>query len=239
LSKIRSSALSLQVLIQDGIKGFMSSQFDSSKFDSGQPNSGAPLSGQIPLNLRPEPVYDFENFIEAASNADALKIVQAWPNWTSAALLLLGPSGSGKTHLGKAWAANADGATFIDDAHAQDETMLFDAINRALSGEISGLILAAPDMFTPAMPDLRSRLGAMPKAVLQDHDDAALEPILRHLFAQTGREVSRDVVEYMLKYTDRSVSALRGLVGELDIAAGAAKSDITKRFVGKYLDGRG
>jgi len=88
------------------------------------------------------------------------------------------------------------------------------------------------------MPDLRSRLGAIPKAVLQDHNDEALEPILRHLFAQTGREVSRDVVQYMLKYTDRSIAALRCLVNELDVAAGAAKTDITKRFVGKFLEQR-
>lgn len=202
---------------------------------SSPPLSGPPLSGQIPLNLRPEPKYDFENFIETASNVDALKIIRAWPNWPSAVLLLLGPSGSGKTHLGQAWAAAHADVLFIDDAHSQDETQLFDTINRALSGELAGLVLAAPEMFTPAMPDLRSRLGAMPKAVLQDHDDEALEPILRHLFAQTGREVSLDLVEYMLKHTDRSVAALRVLVSELDVAASGAKSDLNKYFVSRYL----
>ena len=197
-----------------------------------------PLSEQIPLNLRPEPVYDFENFVETAANADVLTILRAWPNWPSPVLLLLGPSGSGKTHLGRAWAAGGGDRLFIDNAHTQDETLLFDAINRALSGELAGLILAAPEIFTSDMPDLRSRLGAIPKAVLQDHNDEALEPILRHLFAQTGREVSRDVVQYMLKYTDRSIAALRCLVNELDVAAGAAKTDITKRFVGKFLEQR-
>jgi len=208
---------------------------------SGPPKSRPPISGQIPLNLRPQPIYDFENFVETASNADALKIVQAWPNWPSAALWLLGPHGSGKTHLGTAWAQRmrADGsdtALFIDAAHMQDETQLFDAINRALSGQIAGLIIAAPEIFSPAMPDLTSRLNAMPKAVLQDHNDEALEPILRHLFAQAGREVSRDVVEYILKYSERSVASLRSLVIDLDVAASAAKVDITKRYVGKFLE---
>lgn len=202
-----------------------------------------PITGQIPLNLRPDPVYDFENFIETRANLEALKIVQAWPNWPSAALWLLGPSGSGKTHLGTAWAEKmrASGTfdgMFLDEVQKTDETYLFDIINRALSGQISGLIIAAPDIFTPAMPDLASRLRAMPKAVLREHDDADLEPILRHLFAQQGRDISRDVVEYILKYTDRSVAALRNLVMDLDISASAAKLDITKRFVAKYLGGR-
>ncbi len=200
--------------------------------------SGAHFPKQIPLNLRPEPVYDFENFIESASNRDALKIVQAWPNWPSAALLLLGPQGSGKTHLGCAWAACHAGVVFIDNAQHQEETALFDMINRALSGDIAGLLLASSVIFTPNMPDLRSRLNAMPKAVLQDHDEDSLEPVLRHLFAQTGREVSKDVVAFMLENTDRSISALRNLVSELDIAAGAAKTDVTKYFVSRYLKAR-
>ncbi|MEP1229599.1 MAG: DnaA/Hda family protein [Litorimonas sp.] len=194
------------------------------------------LSGQIPFNLRPEPAYNFDNFVKTASNSDALKIVQAWPNWPSATLLLLGPHGSGKTHLGQAWALNTQGVMFVDDAHQQDETRLFDLINRALNGDVKGLMLSAPDVFVASIPDLRSRLGAMPKAVLKEQDDEALEPILRHLFAQTGREVSKDVVDYILKFTDRSVSALRVLVNDLDVSAGAAKTDVTKRFVSRYLD---
>ena len=198
--------------------------------------SGSSVSGQIPFNLRPEPAYNFDNFTQTASNLEALKIVKAWPNWPSAVLLLLGPSGSGKTHLGQAWASQSNGAIFIDDAERQDETWLFDQINQALNGQISGLMLAARDIFTPAMPDLRSRLNAMPKAVLKEQDDEALEPILRHLFAQTGREVSKDVVDYILKFSDRSVNALRALVSALDIEAGAAKTDVTKRFVSRYLE---
>lgn len=195
-------------------------------------------ANQIPLNLRPEPEYSYDSFIETPANADALRIIKAWPNWPSAALLLLGPAGSGKTHLGQAWAKTSGGG-FIDDAQGESEADIFDAINRALSGQSKGLLIASDTIWTPDMPDLSSRLGAMPKVILQEQDDASLEPILRQLFAQTGREVRRDVVKFMLKYTDRSVSALRGLVGELDLAAGAAKADVTKNFVSKYLKSRG
>lgn len=193
-------------------------------------------SAQIPLNLHPDAVYSFENFIVASSNADALKILRAWPAWPSPVLFLLGPSGSGKTHLGKAWAGAHEGVEFIDDAHLQDEMALFETINAALAGVIPGLLLCAPQLPRPAMPDLCSRYKAIPKALLHEHDDDSLEPIVRKLFSECGREVSRDVVQYILSYTDRSVSALRRLVLGLDSAASAAKSDVTKRFVGKYLE---
>lgn len=192
---------------------------------------------QIPLNLRPDAPYSFQTFYETPSNQDALALVKAYPNWPSPILLLLGPKGSGKTHLGEAW-AQAHGGQFLDDAETLDEAQLFDAINRALSGTGKGLMLAARMLWGAKMPDLNSRLGAIPKAQLLEPDDDSLEPILRSLFAQTGRDVSRDVVGYILKHTDRSVSALKTLVSELDLAAGSAKSDLTKAFVAKYLKTR-
>lgn len=195
------------------------------------------MPDQIPLNLRPDAPYNFQTFLETPSNQDALKLVKAWPNWPSPILLLLGPKGSGKTHLGRAW-AQEHGGQFLDDVEGLDEAMLFDAINRVLSGADKGLMLAAKTLWQAQMPDLNSRLGAIPKAQLYEHDDDSLEPILRGLFSQTGREVSRDVVEYILKYTDRSVSALKILAGELDLAAGSAKADLTKAFVAKYLKTR-
>jgi len=164
-------------------------------------------------------------------------MLRARERWPSAAVLVLGPSGSGKTHLGRAW-QNKTVGEFIDDAHLADETALFDAINRALAGQISGLVLAsahAPTEWGVAMPDLKSRLNAMPTLTLAEHDEASLEPILRELFSQAGRVVGQDVVTFILCKTERSVDVLRELVLELDIEAGSKKADLTKAFVAKYL----
>lgn len=192
---------------------------------------------QIPLNLRPQGRQDFSNFNLSAGNQAAVTMLRAPDRWTSAAFLLLGPTGSGKTHLGQAWQSEFDG-TFIDDAESVDETLLFDTINRALAGEISGLLLAStlsPKLWGIAMPDLKSRLFSMPTFTLAEHDEESLEPILRTLFGQVGREVSQDVVTFVLRQTERSVEALRELVHELDVEAGSKKADLTKAFVAKFL----
>jgi len=192
---------------------------------------------QIPLNLRPALRHSFANFHVTPGNHAAVTMLRARDRWPSAALLILGPKGSGKTHLGQAWQSKTDGL-FIDDAHLGDEKVLFDAINRALAGKITGLVLAsssAPTAWNVSMPDLNSRLKAMPTLTLAEHDEISLEPILREFFAQAGRVVGQDVVTFVLRQCDRSVDALRDLVMELDVAAGSKKADLTKAFVAKYL----
>jgi chromosomal replication initiation ATPase DnaA len=194
-------------------------------------------AGQIPFDLTPAPDFTFESFIEAPSNAGALNVVRSWPAWPAAAMMLLGPEGTGKTHLGEAWRAVSNGV-FIDDAHTQSDGDMFGMINRALRGEIPGLLLASrvpPADWGVTLPDLTSRLGAMPVMQLHEPDDDSLHPITRALFAQQGREVGRDVVDYLLKYTDRSVPALRATIRLIDEAASSAKADVTKVFAAKVV----
>ena len=192
---------------------------------------------QIPLDLAPVPQLTFETFIEAPSNAGALNTLLAWPAWPAPAMLLLGPEGTGKTHLGEAWLARSHGI-FIDAAHTREDGELFGFINRALRSEIPGLLLASrvvPDDWGVQLPDLKSRLGAMPKIELFEPDDESLRPITRALFERRGRVVPEDVIDYLLRHADRSVPALRRLIARIDDDASSAKADVTKHFVARAL----
>ena len=40
-----------------------------------------------------------DDFLGGASNTDALRLIEAWPDWPDRMLLLIGPEGSGKSHL--------------------------------------------------------------------------------------------------------------------------------------------
>lgn len=195
---------------------------------------------QIPLELSPEPASGFESFIITDSNRIAVTALRAWPDWPAPILLLLGPEGTGKTHLGEAWQSLSCGV-LIDDADKAAEADLFAQMNLALNGDVSGLLLTSRKPIKEwgvEMPDLRSRLSNTPVMVMDDYDEEVLEPLLRQLFQNRGRVVTKDLVDYLLRYEDREVGALRNLVRALDETALEEKADLTKHFAAQYLSGR-
>src|SRR3984957_12108260 len=48
-----------------------------------------------------------DNFLEGPANAEALALVERWPDWPNRIMLLVGPEGSGKSHLAAIWAEQA------------------------------------------------------------------------------------------------------------------------------------
>lgn len=192
---------------------------------------------QIPLALSPEPIHSFASFLISESNASAVKAVRAWPDWPFPIMMLAGPQGTGKSHLGRAWVSET-GGVFIDDASKIEETELFKVMNHALNGEILGLLIAdrkMPNEWGVKMPDLQSRLSSTPIVLIEEHDDEILEPIVRKLFQDRGRNVSQDLIGYLLNYQERSVAAQRIIAAELETAAQRLKADLTKAFAAKYL----
>jgi len=139
--------------------------------------------------------------------------------------------------MGQAWSAEA-GGVFVDDASTVSEIELFTIMNQALNGDITGLLLAdrlAPGEWLVQTADLRSRLKNTPLVAIEEHDDDILEPIIRRLFEDKGRVVSQDLIAYLLKYQERSISAQRVITAELEVAAQRQKADLTKAFAAKYL----
>ena len=45
-----------------------------------------------------------DNFLEGPANAEALGLIDCWPDWPNRVMLLVGPEGSGKSHLAAIWA---------------------------------------------------------------------------------------------------------------------------------------
>lgn len=64
------------------------------------------LTGQLPLEFKPEPYLGKEDFMVAACNYEAFKLVDSWPDWPFFAICIYGPEGCGKTHLATMFAHN-------------------------------------------------------------------------------------------------------------------------------------
>lgn len=214
---------------------------------------------QLALEFPHSASFAREDFLAADGNADALAIIEAWPNWPSPTMMLVGPTGSGKSHLGAIWARQAkarvmDGAKLgevahvelmasqallIDDANAvgEAESALFHVLNIAREQNITVLMTAdrAPDLWGVKTPDLLSRLRLAPIVALGEPDLELTQAVLLKLFSDRQLLVEASVVSYIALRIERSLGAARGIVEALDREALARGKPVTRAMAGELL----
>ncbi|MDO9125616.1 MAG: DnaA/Hda family protein, partial [Parvibaculum sp.] len=177
---------------------------------------------------------------------------------------LSGPEGSGKTHLAEVWRkaagavslapealARADvpalvaaRAIILEDLAAPDgeaERALFHLVNLVREEKAFLLITArVPLARLPlTLPDLASRLRAVPQAELGPPDDALLAGILVKLFDDRQLRVAPAVIAWLAARIERSVKAARDAVAELDRASLSGKRPITVPLAAEILGAQG
>jgi chromosomal replication initiation ATPase DnaA len=194
---------------------------------------------QLALALDHAESYAREDFLSGPCNESALRLVDLWPDWPSHVLAIVGPEGSGKTHLAMTWATAsgarvisarrlreaevpstlATGALLVEDAPGgADDRTLFHLINLAREEKASVLFTArnAPTVWPATLPDLTSRLRAVPVATLQAPDDAMLRAVIVKLAADRQMMLDESVVGYLVARIERSFAAVRAAVIALD-----------------------
>jgi chromosomal replication initiation ATPase DnaA len=194
---------------------------------------------QLALALNHAENYAREEFLSGPSNEEALQLVDCWPDWPANVIALIGPEGSGKTHLAMIWAAAAGarvlaaravredelpsalatGALVVEDAAAAaDERALFHLINLAREAKSFLLFTArtAPASWPAAVPDLISRLRALPVVSLRAPDDQLLRAVIVKLAADRQLTLDESVVRYLSTHIERSLAAARAAVIALD-----------------------
>jgi chromosomal replication initiation ATPase DnaA len=193
---------------------------------------------QLALILDHPESYARENFLSGPGNEVPLQLIDSWPDWPGNAVALVGPEGSGKTHLAMIWAAAAGarvisgralaeaelpialatGALVVEDAATADQRALFHLVNLAREeGTFLLLTARAPPAAWPiAIPDLLSRLRALPLATLAAPDDAMLRAVIVKLAADRQLMLDESAVGYLSTHIERSFAAARAAVIALD-----------------------
>jgi chromosomal replication initiation ATPase DnaA len=174
-------------------------------------------------------------FARSPANEAAVRMVEQWPDWSGPVVAIVGTAYSGKSHLGEIWKhraharevalaslSNADiegglqEPLWIDRADDApfDEDALFHALNLAREEKGSILITArsAPSKWKVALPDLGSRLNAVPVVEIAAPDDTLIEAILVKRFADLGLDADPAVLRFLLARMERSYAALGAVV---------------------------
>ena len=217
---------------------------------------------QLAFDLPLAPGMGREDFLVTPSNEAAFEAITRWPATPddAHALALMGPPGSGKSHLAEIWRLEHDalkcapadlavdavptllsrGALVLEDMPGLrlDETALFHLLNLARQEGAFVLITATdtPATWPVGLPDLKSRLAAMPFVELEPPDDMLLRAVLVKLFADRQLRVDEKVISYLLPRMERSLSAARRLVAALDDAALEERRNITRQLASKVLE---
>jgi chromosomal replication initiation ATPase DnaA len=218
-----------------------------------------PIPRQLTLALPHAESLTRDNFLEGPSNIAALALVDRWPDWPSRSVLLVGPEGSGKSHLATIWAAQA-GARMIDanglceavlpDALASgalaiedlapgnfDERALFHLMN--LARENSAYLLmtarAAPIGFAVTLPDLNSRLRAVPVVPIAAPDDRLFRALIVKFCADRQMSVDDSLIGFLERRIERSVVAARDVVALLDAESLRLGRPVTRALAAEVL----
>jgi chromosomal replication initiation ATPase DnaA len=212
---------------------------------------------QLALALCHAESFAREDFLSGPSNAVALALVDAWPDWSHRTVMLTGPEGSGKSHLAAIWAqaagarliaaraleeasvpaALATGALVVEDlaAGSFEERALFHLLNLAGEQEAFVMLTARTPPTTLAIPDLSSRLKALPVAAIAPPDDGLLRAVLLKLFSDRQLAVDEALLGYVGTRIERSFAAARALVALLDAEAMRRKRPLTRALASEIL----
>jgi chromosomal replication initiation ATPase DnaA len=205
---------------------------------------------QLVLDLPHRAALERGDFLVAPSNQAAVAWIDRWPDWPAPGLALFGPAGSGKSHLAAVWQARSGAAivtaaalasgriearscVFEEGEGALSERpaaeALFHLYNRiaAARGHILLTGIAPPARWTIALPDLASRLRALPAAEIKPPDDAMLAGLFAKLFRDRQLAVPGEVILYLVQRIERSCAAAARAVEALDRASLAERRPIT------------
>jgi len=218
------------------------------------------MSDQLVFDLPHRPALGADDFLVSACNSTAVDLVDAWPDWPHRVHLIEGPSGCGKSHLANVWrhkvgadllaAATlsssgiaelpAEGGAVLEDLDrcTFDDQSLFHLLNLSRERGIALLLTARapPAQWAIQLPDLISRLRAVPVAVIGPPDDALLSAVLLKHFSDRQLNVEPQVIKFLAQRMIRSMEAARGLVAAIDKAALATGKKITRQFSAEILE---
>lgn len=219
---------------------------------------------QLTLDLPLRPALGREDFSVSGSNARALAMVEGWRDWPRGKLALVGPEGAGKTHLAHVWAEMA-GATVLHAAdlrqtplpearnaayvvedipniagNSEAEEALFH-LHNAMTAQGNSVLFTGcqpPSHWGLRLPDLASRMQALPVALIEPPDDALLAHVLDKLLQDRQIPAPSAMIDYLVLHMERSFAEAGQVVAEIDRRALAERRPVGRKLASEVLRDR-
>lgn len=203
------------------------------------------------------------DFFTAPENAEAVAAIDSFPNDFHGAVIF-GEKGSGKTHLAHLFAetvfqktgkraalvsfdqwqserslAMENSYIVLENVCAPiSEPALFHLLNQAKAA--GGFVLitseTTPIEWNLKLPDLITRLKALPCVRILPPGDMLMQAVLLKQFADRQLSVAPEVIAYVLKNAERSFSALSFVVQRADALSLEKKRAVTIPLIRQVLD---
>ncbi len=214
---------------------------------------------QLAFDLSHRAALGAEDFLVSESNATAVDLIDRWPRWPLWAAIVTGPSDSGKSHLAHVWQFKSAAALELASALSEatllglaakralvvenidrgiaSERALFHLLNLAREHKLSILLTsrAAPGALSISLPDLRSRLRALPMVAISPPDAALIKAVAVKLFADRQIAVDPRVVNYIGRHVEQSLAAVARVVAAADQLALARRATVSIPIVKEVL----
>jgi chromosomal replication initiation ATPase DnaA len=209
---------------------------------------------QLTLSWEHRPALGVDDFLISPCNERAVAKIDAFPDWSSPALILVGAEGCGKTHLLRVFQSMHGGTVVAPDnlvpEHISElpeseafliedvakwigikahEEALFHLYNRCFASGEKLLISSRtfPNHWDTLTPDLASRLKSADVAEIGPPDDTLLMALLAKHFADRQVRVAPGVIEYVTPRIERSFAAVQSFAAAADAKALKDKRQIT------------
>ena len=218
---------------------------------------------QLTFDMAHREALEAEDFLVSASNATAVELVDRWPDWPHWAAVVAGPAGSGKSHIAHVWQLKSGAALESADTLSEQavgrlaecralvvenlergvasERALFHLLNHAREHKLTILLTSrvAPGVLDVTLPDLRSRLRALPLTVIDPPDEGLIKAVAVKLFADRQLAVDPRVINYLGRHVERSLDTVARVVAAADQLALARRTAVSTNVVKEAIEALG
>ena len=217
---------------------------------------------QVPIRFPGKPSYAREDFVLGECNSVAVDWIERWHDWRGQikGVCISGERASGKSHLGAIWQEMSGAFLFdclneksleqlektphviLDHPKPEDpcwqEDIFFHLLNRISEKKGSVLILSRFPIAGAgwSLPDLQSRLSAMPLAEITTPEDEVRIAVMQKIADDIGLALSLEACQYIASRTKRSFATLSEIIDTIDKTTLMRKKKVSIALLGEIID---